>query len=39
MAAGVNAGPLLDYKDEIYSDKTASKEIDHTISIIGWGYD
>lgn len=39
IAAGVNAEPILDYKDEIFTDESADKGVNHVISIIGWGFD
>lgn len=39
IACGINASPVLNYKGGIFSDSSASKEIDHIVSIIGWGYE
>ena len=37
VACSLNATPLLAYTGGIYSDVKASKEIDHVVSIVGWG--
>jgi cathepsin X len=39
IAAGVNAVAILDYHGGIINDPSASKEVDHIVSITGWGYD
>jgi cathepsin X len=39
IACGINAMPILNYKGGIFSDTNFSKEIDHIISVIGWGHD
>lgn len=40
IACGVNAEPLLDYKGGIIDRHSRKKnEINHVISIVGWGYD
>ncbi len=39
IACGINAMPILNYKGGIFSDTNFSKEIDHIVSIIGWGHD
>lgn len=39
VATGVNAVPILNYKGGVFSDETASRNIDHIVSIVGWGKD
>jgi cathepsin X len=39
IACGINAVYVLDYKGGVIDAPNASKEIDHIISIVGWGYD
>lgn len=39
IVAGVSAEPLVHYKGGIFRDDGAKKEIDHEVSIVGWGYD
>jgi len=37
IACGVNANPILNYNGGIFDDDTASSQIDHIISVTGWG--
>jgi len=39
IACGVAADPLVDYKGGIFSDDSAGRDIDHIVSVTGWGYD
>jgi len=39
IACGINAGPILDYTGGVYTNSTAAKEVDHIISVTGWGTD
>ena len=39
MTCGINANAILEYKGGILDLPHESKEIDHIISIVGWGYD
>jgi cathepsin X len=39
IACGINADAILDYKGGILDLPNESKEVDHIISIVGWGYD
>ena len=39
IACGINANAILEYKGGILDLPNESKEIDHIISIVGWGYD
>jgi cathepsin X len=39
IACGINANAILQYGGGVYDNGTESKEIDHIISITGWGYD
>jgi len=39
IACGINANAILDYKGGILDLPNESKEVDHIISIVGWGYD
>ena len=39
IACGINANAILKYKGGILDLPDISKEIDHIISIVGWGYD
>ena len=39
VACGVNANEIRDYTGGIVDLPNASREIDHIISIVGWGYD
>jgi cathepsin X len=39
IACGVNAGPLVDYNGGIVDLPQESTEVDHIISIVGWGKD
>ena len=39
IACGINANAILKYSGGIYDNDEESKEIDHIISITGWGYD
>jgi len=39
IACGVSADPILDYPGGVFDDPKADKEVDHIISIVGWGYD
>ena len=39
IAVGVNAEPLVEYKGGIFDDSSASRGINHVVSINGWGYD
>jgi len=39
VAAAINAEPMVNYKGGIYSDADESKELNHAISIVGWGFD
>jgi len=39
IACGVSADPILDYEGGILDVPHADKEVDHIISIAGWGYD
>lgn len=38
IACNVNAGPLVDYTGGVYNDDSQSTDIDHVISVVGWGY-
>ena len=38
IACGINANPILDYKGGIFDNVNASHNIDHIISVIGWGF-
>ena len=37
IACGVDAGPLEDYYGGILYDHTGARDIDHIISVVGWG--
>jgi cathepsin X len=37
IACGINANPVLNYQGGIYDDPNQSTEIDHIISVVGWG--
>jgi cathepsin X len=39
IACGVNANPLRDYAGGIATTKSSESDIDHIISIVGWGTD
>ena len=39
IACGINANEILQYRGGILDVPHASKQIDHIISIVGWGYD
>lgn len=39
IACGVNATAILNYDGSVLDMPDKSKEIDHVISIVGWGYD
>jgi len=39
VAAALNAEPLVAYKGGIINDESLSTELNHAISIIGWGFD
>jgi len=40
VAAGINAKPLVNYEGGVYSDNNPEdKEINHIVSIVGWGMD
>ena len=39
IACGINANAILEYKGGLYDNDDESKEIDHIVSITGWGYD
>jgi cathepsin X len=39
IACGVNAEPLVDYKGGIFDDASASQQVNHIVSIVGWGKD
>jgi len=39
IACGVNANPLRDYVGGIATTKSSESDIDHIISIVGWGSD
>jgi cathepsin X len=39
VAATINAEPIVEYDGGIITDKTASKETNHIVSIVGWGMD
>jgi len=39
IACGIDAAEILDYKGGIFSDSNAGRDIDHIISVTGWGYD
>jgi len=39
VATVVNAVPILGYKGGIFNDTSASRNTDHVVSIVGWGYD
>ena len=39
IACGINANEILNYSGGIIDVPNASKEIDHIISIVGWGYE
>ena len=37
IACGINAEPILDYQGGIFDDDSYSRQINHIISVIGWG--
>ena len=39
VAADINANPILNYDGSVFTDATASKGVDHVVSIIGWDVD
>jgi cathepsin X len=39
IACGINANAILDYEGGVLNLPNTSKEIDHIISVTGWGYD
>ena len=39
IACGINANAVLNYNGGILDLPNESKDIDHIISITGWGYD
>jgi cathepsin X len=39
VACGINANAILKYQGGIYDNDDEPKEIDHIVSITGWGYD
>ena len=39
IACGINANAILNYTGGLLDVPSVSKEIDHIISIVGWGYD
>jgi cathepsin X len=39
IACGINANAILNYKGGLLDVPNESKDIDHIISIVGWGYD
>jgi len=39
IACGVNAAAILDYHGGVFDDSSAGPDVDHIISIVGWGYD
>jgi len=39
LACGVNANPLRDYESGVFTDDSAGSDIDHVVSIVGWGVD
>jgi cathepsin X len=39
VACGVNAGPIVNYQGGILDVPNEAKDIDHIISIVGWGHD
>lgn len=39
IACGVNANPLRDYEGGIATTKSKESDIDHVISVVGWGTD
>jgi cathepsin X len=39
IACGINANMILDYKGGILDVPNESQDIDHIISIVGWGYE
>jgi len=39
VAATINAEPILEYKDTIFTDEKASRSTNHIVSIVGWGKD
>jgi len=39
LACGVNAGPILVYDGKVFDDSNADREIDHIVSVVGWGRD
>eukprot|EP01004_Peranema_trichophorum_P005313 NODE_4176_length_1213_cov_212.026606_g3678_i0.p1 GENE.NODE_4176_length_1213_cov_212.026606_g3678_i0~~NODE_4176_length_1213_cov_212.026606_g3678_i0.p1 ORF type:complete len:326 (+),score=63.87 NODE_4176_length_1213_cov_212.026606_g3678_i0:62-1039(+) len=39
IACGVNAAAILNYKGGVFDDPSAGTDIDHIISIVGWGLD
>jgi len=39
IAGTINAEPLVEYHGGIIDNPSGSKEIDHEISIVGWGKD
>jgi len=36
VAAVINAEPIVDYSGGVFKDKSASKETNHIVSIVGW---
>ena len=39
IACGINANKILDYKGGLVDVPDAGREIDHIVSVTGWGYD
>jgi len=39
IACGINANAILKYDGGIFNNAGISKEVDHIISVVGWGYD
>jgi len=39
VAAAINAEPILNYKGGVFDDEEAGTELNHAISIVGWGVD
>ncbi len=39
IACGINAEPILEYTGGIFDSPSESSEINHVISIIGWGFE
>ena len=37
IACGIDADPVLQYKGGVFDDNSAPKEVNHVISVIGWG--